>query len=233
MFEIQATSEQTRLLSTPWVFSLDALMAADFVADQLYINWWILNWLKTNTVHLHQIPLCVSESIHCDAKLMKMYIRNIRSAIVNDNWEYLQKHTIIDVQLWNVVDFSLVTSRIFDLLWSKSPATLDLLPFAVKTQRLTMVATFVNQYGPTQCLRECVIQQWSEGVRLCLAEGAEIKGDCVGLAVRHPGIFRQLTECNPLTTVEHWKEFQLQRILKRIPDVPLTEEWFWINGFRE
>jgi len=24
----------------------------------------------------------------------------------------------------------------------------------------------------------------------------------------------------------------LQRMLKRVPDVPLVEEWFWINGFK-
>lgn len=91
----------------------------------------------------------------------------------------------------------------------------------------------VNHYGPTKCLRECVFQQWSEGVRLCLSEGAEVGGDCIGLAVRHAGIFRQLTELVPKTNIAHWREFQLQRGLRRVPDVLLVEEFFWINGFKD
>lgn len=59
MFEITRTPEQKELLVRPWTFSLDALMAADFVADQSYIDWWISQWLNTNSVKVIQLPLCV------------------------------------------------------------------------------------------------------------------------------------------------------------------------------
>ena len=233
MFEISRTPEQVQLLATPWSFSLDALMAADFVGDQLYIDWWISKWLSTNDVLLSRLPLCVEESIHCDKKLRRMYQENIRVAVVHGRVQYLRKHFIVDVDVWSVVEFSTVKSKVFDILWCRSPALLSLLPFVVNARRLAFLTAFVNRYGPTKCLRECVVQQWTEGVRICLAEGAEIDEDCIGLAVRHAGIFRQLTELNPPTTAAHWKEFRLQRMLRRVPDVPLVEEWFWINGFKE
>ena len=232
MFEITRTPEQKELLATPWTFSLDALMAADFVGDQLYIDWWISKWLNTNDISGLHLPLCVEESIHCDKKLMNLYQQNLKLAIIHGRTAYLRKHFIVDRAFWNIVEFSTVKSKVFDILWKRSPAPLSLLPFVVQARRLALLSSFVNYYDPTKCLRECVIQQWSEGVRICLAEGAEIQEDCIGLAVRHAGIFRQLTELNPRTTVAHWKEFRLQRMLKRVPDVPLVEEWFWINGFK-
>lgn len=232
MFEITPTPEQKELLAAPWTFSLDALKAADFVADQSYIDWWISQWLDTNTINVIQLPLCVEESIHCDNKLMKLYRKNMKAAVAQGRLEYLQHHFIIDGNFWNVVHFPSVKSKVFDMLWLHSHASIDLLPFVVISRRMAFLQYFVNHYGPTKCLRECVIQQWSKGVRLCLAEGAEIEEDCIGLAVRHAGIFRQLTELNPATNVAHWKEFQLQLMLKRVPDVPLVEEFFWINGFR-
>jgi len=233
MFEITRTPEQKELLARPWTFSLDALMAADFVADQSYIDWWISQWLNTNSVKVIQLPLCVEESIHCDKKLMKLYRKNIKVAVAKGRLEYLRNHFIIAGAFWNVVDFPSVNPKVFDMLWLRSPAPIELLPFVVVSRRMSFLQSFVNYYGPTKCLRGCVIQQWSEGVRLCLSEGAEVEGDCIGLAVRHAGIFRQLTELVPKTNIAHWREFQLQRMLRRVPDVLLVEEFFWINGFKD
>ena len=232
MFEITRTPEQIELLATPWIFSLDALMAADFVDEQPYIDWWISQWLDTNSVKVLHLPLCVEESIHCDPKLMKLYRKKIKAAITHGRLQYLRNHFIED-NFWNVVHFPSVKPKIFDMLWLHSPVPIELLSFVVISRRSAFLQSFINHYGPTKCLRECVIQQWSEGVRLCLAEGAEIEGDCIGLAVRHAGIFRQLTELVPKTNIVHWKEYQLQRMLKRVPDIPLVEEFFWINGFKD
>ena len=77
MFAITRTLEQKKLLLRPWTFSLAALMEADFVGNQLYIDWWISQWLNTNDMNDVQVPLCVEESIHCDKKLMKLYRKNI------------------------------------------------------------------------------------------------------------------------------------------------------------
>tara|TARA_B110000879_G_C11135680_1_gene498007 strand:+ start:1027 stop:1737 length:711 start_codon:yes stop_codon:yes gene_type:complete len=228
----ERTKDQIQLLSKPWLFSLEGLGAADFTGDQLYIDWWVSRWLKTNDIDSSKLPLCVEESIHCDKKLKRLYRKAIKQAVIYNRREFLQQHFIIKSTHWNVVDFNNTHQEIVQLLWQWSPAPLDLLPFVIQGRRIQILTLFTEHYGPSACLRECVLQQWSEGVRECLEDGADIQGDCVGLAVRHPDIFRQLTVCNPKTVIGHWNEFCLQLILKRVPDIPLVEEWFWIHGFK-
>ena len=88
-------------------------------------------------------------------------------------------------------------------------------------------------YGPTKCLKDVVQSFWSEGTRYCLAEGADVDAeDVVKYCVRSADIFRQVTMCNPPATLEAYEEFKFQRMLNRIEDVPLVEEWFWIHGFK-
>ena len=65
-----------------------------------------------------------------------------------------------------------------------------------------------------------------------LGEGAEITGDCVGMAVRHAGIFDAVTLYNPEAKQEDWEEFVLQCTLRRVPDVAQVEQWFYIHGFK-
>ena len=139
---------------------------------------------------------------------MKLYRKNIKVAVAKGRLEYLRNHFIIAGAFWNVVDFPSVNPEVFDMLWLRSPAPIELLPFVVVSRRMSFLQSFVNYYGPTKCLRECVIQQWSEGVRLCLSEGAEVEGDsrrrdpvcgwvCDDGAFLIPGVGTQQNGCAP------------------------------------
>ena len=91
--------------------------------------------------------------------------------------------------------------------------------------------SFVHEYGPSLCLRNVMQTRWLSAVEYCLLEGADIEKN-VQYCVRFPEIFRAVTLYNPAATQEAYDEFRLQRLLNRVEDVPLVEEWFWINGFR-
>ena len=131
------------------------------------------------------------------------------------------------------MNFSTVSDELFDVLWRVSPVPLNLCAFVVQSRRMYIWKRFVESHGASASLRDAVQQFWSEGTAHCLFEGADVESkDYVRLCVRHENIFRQITACNPPATQEAWEEFLLQRLLNRVENVHLVEEWFWIHGYR-
>ena len=234
-FELIPTDEQSRQMCQPWKASLGSLRTADFLGRQDYIDWWILQWLTNTTVTVTsaELPLCVEESLHCDRKLMKQYISSIRAAILRRDTPFVREHYVLPhKEFWNVVEFSTVTVEMFRALVEKTTLPKKLCPFIVASRRQDILEGFVNQHGPTLPLRDAICHQWKDGVSWLLVEGAEITGDCVGMAVRHAGIFDLVTMCNPEAKQGDWEEFLLQCTLRRVPDVARVEQWFYIHGFR-
>jgi len=234
-FELIPTDEQSRQMCQPWKASLASLRTADFLGRQDYIDWWILQWLTNTTVTVTsaELPLCVEESLHCDRKLMKQYISSIRAAILRRDTPFVREHYVLPhKEFWNVVEFSTVTVEMFRALVEKTTLPKKLCPFIVASRRQEILEGFVNQHGPTLPLRDAICHQWKDGVSWLLVEGAEITGDCVGMAVRHAGIFDLVTMCNPEAKQGDWEEFLLQCTLRRVPDVARVEQWFYIHGFR-
>jgi hypothetical protein len=232
-WRIVPTEEQSAHLEKPWAHSLVALKTADFLARQDYIDWWIGEWLFQTHFAPEELPLCVSESIHCDRKLRRRLAHGIKNAIVLGDVQYIKGHNLIpDAVVWNYVDFDTVSEDMFATLAAMTVVPKRLSPFVVASRRLSILEHFVDKHGPTLPLRDCICHQWSRAVQWLLEEGAEIEDDCVGLALRHAEIFRQVTLYNPPAKESDWKEFLLQCTLKRVPDVPLVEEWFWIHGFK-
>lgn len=230
---INPTPEQVILLKRPWKASLVALKAADFLARQDYIDWWIKAWLKETELIPDELPLCVSESFHCNSKLHQRLSRTIRDAIVRDDFHFVSKHNLIpDDVVWNYVEFNNVSRDMFRLLSATTHIPQRLCAFVVASKRPDILKVFVDKHGPSLPLRGAICHQWIWAVEWLLSEGADIEGDCVGLAVRHPEIFRLVTLYNPPAKESDWKEFLLQYTLKRVPDVPLVEEWFWCGGFK-
>ena len=220
-------------LQTPWrVSNMEALRNADFVGDQAYIDWWIVQWLTVNTIDVATIPLCVSESIRVDKKMRVRYKDHLRMAVAVGDTEFVKRHYLPEVVFnhWNVVDFQNIGPALFDVLWAYQSVPDILGEFVAQAQRMWQWVPFVAMYGPTECLALAVGQQWSEGVGHCLAEGAEIHGDIVGKSMCHPEIFRQFMPLNPTPTDAAWEDFVFKRRMGRIPNVPLVEEWFWIHG---
>lgn len=227
------TPEQHEHMSKPWKPSLAALKSADFLGRQDYIDWWITRyWLVMSAVNPNELPLCVSESIHCDFKLKRRWRKAIRRAIVDENAEFMETHYIIpDPFVWNIVDFHTVSDKLFFAL-AETDIPKRLSPFIVASQRLKILEAFVDKHGPTLPLRDAICHKWVGAVAWLLMEGAEITGDCVGMAVRHARIFDLVTMYNPEAKQSDWEEFLLQCTLRRVPDVPRVEQWFYINGFR-
>ncbi len=232
-WRIVPTEEQSAHLEKPWAHSLAALKTADFLARQDYIDWWIGEWLRQTDLRPEELPLCVSESIHCNRKLRRRLVHGIKNAIVRGDVPYIKAHNLIpDAVVWNYVDFDTVSEDMFATLAATTAVPKRLSPFVVASRRLSILEHFVDKHGPTLPLRDCICHQWSRAVQWLLEEGAEIEDDCVGLALRHAEIFRLVTLYNPSAKESDWKEFLLQCTLKRVPDVPLVEEWFWIHGFK-
>ena len=230
-WEIEVTPTQQKLLAGPK--TLDSLKVADFLGRQTYIDDWIRDWLLHNQYTEAELPLCVSESIVCDSSLRRVYKKAVRQAVVSNRVEWLQKHYIVPTDLWAVVDFLSVSEAMFDVLWCQKPAKKSLCAFIVQSRRLPFLERFVREYGPTDCLQHVMQTRWLPAVEFCLAEGADIETrDVVQYCVRFPELFRAVTLYNPPATQEAYDEFLLQRLLHRVEDVPLVEEWFWIHGFR-
>ena len=231
MWEITTTPAQKQLLEGPK--TLASLKAADFLGRQSYIDDWIMDWLLHNRYTEDQLPLCVSESIVCDSSLKRVYKRAVCQAVLTNRAVWLQKHYIVPVDVWSVVDFLSVSDPVFDVLWRGKPAKKSLCAFIVQSRRLHFLRTFVRKYGPSVCLRNVIETRWLPAVQYCLLEGADIESDdVVQYCVRFPEMFRAVTLYNPPATQEAYDEFQLQRMLNRVEDVPLVEEWFWVQGFR-
>lgn len=231
MFSITPTETQLELLAGPK--TLASLRAADFLAKQDYIDDWIKAWLDTSTWYVEELPLCVSESIFCDKKLKSMYKKAFRNAVVRNDIEWVRHHAVVPVDMWSVAEFEYISDELFDELWKMCPVPFKWCAFLVQARRMHFWRYFVEHYGPTETLRDAVQGFWSKGTAFCLYEGADVTSqDFVKLCVRNEDIFRQVTACHPPATQEAWEEFLLQRMLRRIENIPLVEEWFWIHGFR-
>ena len=230
MFALRATGAQRTALDGPK--TLESVEAADFLGKQEYIDEWIVYWLETNQWSANQLPLCISESIICDFKLKKLYKRAVSASVLRGDVNWLRKHYVVPVKLWNIVDFELVSNDMFDLLWSMAPIPFKWCAFVVQSRRMYLWRRFVDRYGALECLRDAVQSLWSDGTAYCLSEGADVTSqDYVRLCVRSAKVFNMVTQCNPVATKEAYEEFLLQCKLGRVQDVPLVEQWFWINGF--
>lgn len=230
---LEATPEQIERLNGPKTIS--SLLAADFLGNQAYIDDWIFDWSQRNDIDINKLPLCVSESIICFKKIKRHYNRYVRAAIVANDYDWMKTHYILAYKkAWNYVCFDTIHEQLFDCMWDVKPPVFELISFVCSARRIHLWDKFVFFYGPTQCLRTALCQGWEEGIGCCLNMGADIcSEDFIKDSIRlSPKIFRALSECNPPATKEAFEEFKLQKMLKRIPDVALVEEFFWIRGFK-
>lgn len=231
MFTIVPTAAQTAALCGPK--SIESVLAADFLGNQKYINDWIHDWLCRNDYDPKNLPMCISESLLCDKSLMRALEEKGKAAVLSDDDEWLHSHCIVSVNLWPVVDFNVINNNTFDVLWSICPAPLDYSYCILESRRMHMWRPFVDLYGPDDTIRDVVQSFWSKGVEYCLSQGPDLtKNDVVKLCVRCPNVFKMVTDCNPPATQTAYDEYQLQKMLGRVPNIPLVEQWFWIHGFK-
>jgi len=230
--KIIATEKQLQLLQGPK--STESLLAADFLGNQDYINEWIMDWTQGNDYL--ELPLCVQESIITDKNLRKHYHRYVKAAVVSHDVDWIKSHYIVAYErVWNYVQFEHIPIQMFQVLWALGPVPLDLVSFVAASRRLDLWRTFVSHYDPTECLGSALKQQWSNGVLRCINEGADLTAqDFVRDAMlMEPLIVRSIINANPPATAAAFSDFLLWKRLHRIQNVPLVEEFFWINGFKE
>tara|TARA_B110000858_G_scaffold169982_1_gene199486 strand:- start:350 stop:1093 length:744 start_codon:yes stop_codon:yes gene_type:complete len=236
--EITPTPEQIQLLSKQQnVHHLHALRTADFLAKQPYIDQWILDWFKCNDIQIQNIPLCVSETLHINKRLKKIYKRKLGKAISNNNTLWVKSHYIVDFNdfnPWNYVLFEHIGEELFHFLWNKRIISIEDGIFMVPMQHLHIWKLFVSKHGPTDTIELAIRQEWFEGVKHCIDEGAWLEDkDVVQYCVRKADIFRYITQVPTLATKKAYQEFIFQKQLGRIENIPLVEEWFYCNGFKE
>lgn len=230
--EIVPSPEQLELLKGPK--TINSLKTADFLGEQGYINDWIMDWTQKN--EYFDLPLCVEESIITDKKMRKHYNCYVKAAIVSRDLDWMKSHYIVAYnRAWNYVQFEFVSVQMFQLLWSLGPVPLELVSFVAAARRMELWIPFLSHYDPTNCLETVLKQQWAEGVRSCIQEGADLttKDFLRDGLLMSPSIVRLIIEARPLVTAEAFSDFLLWKRIHRIQDVPLIEEFFWINGFRE
>lgn len=228
------TAEQLSHLSGPK--TIESLLAADFLGNQLYINEWIFEWSQRNDIDHETLPLCVEQTILTDRKVARHYHRYIKSAIVSHDIEWLRSHYIVAYdRVWNYVDFKYIPFEMFCILWNEKYVPFNFLTFVCASKRLNIWAMFVDAYGPTECLSTAIKQRYNEGCIHCLNEGADLtKKDFVKDAMLLDGrIFKAIVDMNPPATKEAFENFKLWKSINRLQDVALVEEFFWINGFRD
>lgn len=232
---IRATEEQRVLLSEfRGPHDINALRTADFLGRQEYIDQWIVAWLNVNDVCVDALPLCVSETLHCNARLFKFYRHKLKHAIASNRTEWVRSHYIVNIDdPWNFVMFDCVSLPMFDGLSEHCPVPFETAAFVALARRLPIWRAFVREYGPDACIVYAVRSEWLLGVEHCIDEGANIEHvDIVRYCVRSRDIFRCVTQVPTLATQEAYKEFIFQRMLGRVENVPLVEEWFFCNGFK-
>ena len=236
--EITPTSEQIELLSKQReVQNLHALRTADFLANQNYINQWILDWFKCNDILTENIPLCVSETLHINKRLKNIYKRKLGKAISKNNTLWVKRHYIVDFndfKPWNYVLFEHIDSEMFHFLWDKRIISIEEGIFMVPMENLEVWKLFVSKHGPSDTIELAIRQEWFEGVKYCIDEGAYIADkDVVQYCVRKANIFKYVTQVETLATQKAYHEFLFQKKLGRVEDVALVEEWFYCNGFNQ
>jgi len=231
---IIATTEQIKQLNGPK--TIQSLKTADFLGNQDYINRWIMDWTQRNDIDKDVLPLCVELSILTIAKIKKHYHRYVRAAVVSHDIDWIFSHYIVPYdRVWNYVSFQYIPRGIFAQLWHLNPVPFELESFICSSKRIELWSSFVDMYGPTECLTVALAQRWSDGVIQCLNEGADLSAkDFIRDAILMDSkIFRAISSCNPPATAEAYEDFKLWKRMHRIQDVALVEEFFWINGFRE
>ena len=232
--EIVASAEQIARLDGPK--NIEALKAADFLGYQGYINEWMMYWTQTNDFAPMELPLCVSETIITDKKMRKHYHRYVKAAVVSHDIDWLRTHYIVPYdRVWNYVRFEHIPKDIFEILWSVGELPLSQASFLAGSRRMDLWGIFVTWHGPTECIEVALKQKWSEGTIFCLNDGADLsaKDFMRDAMLMEPSIARAIIAANPPATAEAFSEFLLWKRMHRIQDVPLIEEFFWINGFKE
>lgn len=214
--------------------TLESVKVADFLGKQDYIDRWILDWFHRNDYSPADLPLCIYETLSCFPKMKRKYKRCWLEAIFNNNVEWLKKHNIIDMKPnWSKVDFYTVSDEMFEYLFELKPVPFLTLPFVVITQRLGLFKTFADHHGLTKCLACACKQRWPEAVKYCVDNGADLSvEDFVSCCILCSETFRLITESGGHATKVGYDEFVFQKMLGRVPDVFLVEEFFWIHGFK-
>ena len=228
---ISPTIEQQKILDGQ--MSISSLEVADFLGIQSYIDKWIEMWLNSNEWQGDSLPLCVKESILCDKKLLKKYHDKVTKAILRNDIDWMHNHCIIKPRkIWSIVEFYDLSNKLFEYLWEIEPVPFDLGIFMAHNRDIYKWKRFVDWYGATESAEYAARQQWFEGLQYCIEEGAENLEQLMIHCIRSAALFSLLTLYNPDATTEAWEQFQLQKMLKRVEDVPLVEEWFWCKGFQ-
>jgi len=230
---IRATDEQLAHLAGPK--SLESLKVADFLGKQDYIDKWIKVWLEHNQYTSEELPLCIGESLVCFKKNFRKFKRRYRVAVIDNDLMWLVRHNVIaNKPNWSIVDFYTVTDEVFRYLWSLKPVPLLVLPFIVQPRRIQLFQIFADHYGLEKCLVAACRNLWVEGVQYCVDNGADLsQEDYVCLSLLSADIFRIVTQAGGHATKMGYDEYIFQRMLRRIPDPYLVEEFFWIHGYKD
>jgi hypothetical protein len=229
--EITATIEQLEFLNGPP--SIPALKAADFLGNQKYIDEWVANWLLSMDFDILQLPLCIEESIYCDKKLRNIYQFSCQNAVMRNDLNWLEQHLVIPLssRIWNFVDFSTVRNDLFDFIWERVVVQASLADFVAGSKNMHIWKKFTQKYYIDYCAEIAIKQQWVEGVKHCIEEGCQIE-PLIKDSIKSGRLFQIILLYNPKCTKEDYQEFILQKMLGRIEDIPIVEEYFYCQGFR-
>jgi len=230
--EITATVQQLQLINGPR--TITALKAADFLGNQKYIDEWIKNWLVSMDFDISQLPLCIEESIYCDKKLRKIYQNSCQNAVMRNDLNWFQQHLVVPFssRIWNFVDFSTVRNDLFDFIWDRLPVQASLADFIAGSKNMHIWGKFTQRYYIDYCAEIAIKQGWIGGVKHCIENGCQIE-PLIKYSLKSGRMFKIIVLYNPKPTLEDHQEFILQKMLGRIEDIPLVEEYFFCHGFRE
>jgi len=230
--EITGTVDQLQLINgTP---TIAALKAADFLGNQEYIDSWIKNWLVSMDFDILQLPLCVENTLLCDRNMMNIYHVSCQESVMRNDLNWLQQHLVIPFssRIWNFVDFSTVSNNLFDFIWNRLPVQASLADFVAGSKNMYVWKKFTHKYNVDYCAEIAIKQGWVEGVKHCIENGCQIE-PLIKDSLKSGRMFKIIALYNPKPTKEDYQEFILQKMLKRIEDIPLVEEFFYCNGFCE
>jgi len=230
--EITATAGQIQLINGPP--SIAALKAADFLGNQKFIDEWIKNWLVSMDFDILQLPLCIENTLLCDKNMMKIYQSSCQNAVMRNDLNWLQQHLVIpfSARIWNFVDFSTVRNDLFDFIWDRLPVQASLADFIAGSKNMHIWRKFTHKYYIDYCAEIAIKQGWVEGVQYCIENGCHIE-PLIKDSLKSGRMFQIIVLYNPKCTAEDYQEFILQKMLGRIQDIPIVEEYFYCHGFCE
>jgi len=228
--EITASIDQLQLINGPP--SISALKAADFLGIQNYVDEWIKNWLLSMDFDILQLPLCVEESIYCDKKLRKIYQISCQNAVMRNDLNWLQQHLVVpfSARIWNFVDFSTVNNDLFDFIWDRIPVQASLADFIAGSKNMHIWGKFTQKYNLDYCAEIAIKQGWIDGVKHCIENGCQIE-PLIKDSLKSGRMFKIIVLYNPKPSLEDYQEFILQKMIGRIEDIPIVEEYFFCHGF--